>query len=486
MMGSLLIALSSASRKGSGAKFIQHVASIHDSVSLGIESTLLGLKEYDKVPAAAKDYKFEVQGREVDEIIVAFGWNEGKRIAESAHEVSSLLKSLCECTAHSTLLGIANNVFNSALLNNVGIWAWAELVAKTSRDARERLYWEFEKHTDIVDGEATVEKKKDGHANPTRSEIPLPLSTLSTRAAFGSYADHVVRNAVLDRRSAQDFEPSPPLPLSSFLRIMAPCIPETDDFFIGLWINSVCDIPPGKYFLLSRQVEPDSETNSAVVLSSKFSCCHLKEGYTLRILSTSALPKDFPLYRLEKDASFREGMPSDESGKNELLLDTDRLRNQASAASCSQNLALHSSFTISMFTHVEVLCEDCTGKRMPAAEEGGAPRKEDKDNSCDSKGKGNIDPAVSISDLRRSADYQYKYWQCGFLGQHVYLLSQLQGAGCSGMGCYLDTSACQAFHVSTAVNPMYHMAVGNKVSDFKRGESFHYNDRLTQECSEIS
>eukprot|EP01127_Copromyxa_protea_P013737 TRINITY_DN3713_c0_g1_i1.p1 TRINITY_DN3713_c0_g1~~TRINITY_DN3713_c0_g1_i1.p1 ORF type:complete len:710 (+),score=95.02 TRINITY_DN3713_c0_g1_i1:164-2131(+) len=105
--------------------------------------------------------------------------------------------------------------------------------------------------------------------------------------------------------------------------------------------------------------------------------------------------------------------------------------------SCVQAIARSTAFTLSMFAPLESLLEQ--------------------------------DPSV----------YRQAHWECGFLGQLLYLEATSLGYGASGMGCFLDDIALESFGVPNTDNggqltPLYHFTIGHAVPD-DRYPPFNYD-----------
>merc|ERR1712227_183902 len=55
--------------------------------------------------------------------------------------------------------------------------------------------------------------------------------------------------------------------------------------------------------------------------------------------------------------------------------------------------------------------------------------------------------------------YAHLHWECGFLGQLLYVQAYYQQIHATGMGCFIDKSTAKIFNV-TSLKPLYHFAIG--------------------------
>ncbi len=115
------------------------------------------------------------------------------------------------------------------------------------------------------------------------------------------------------------------------------------------------------------------------------------------------------------------------SGENLYLLEHGDFRSQAKFISCSQDIASDSSFSLGM------LCEFA-----PQLESHGAHR------------------------------YKELYWECGAIGQQLYLEATALNLSATGIGCYLDDVMHRMLGLSTEeYQVLYHFTIGRAIVDMR-------------------
>ena len=62
--------------------------------------------------------------------------------------------------------------------------------------------------------------------------------------------------------------------------------------------------------------------------------------------------------------------------------------------------------------------------------------------------------------------YPELYWECGAIGQVLYLEAEAAGVGATGIGCYFDESVHATLGLQDeAFRSLYHFTVGGAVED---------------------
>jgi hypothetical protein len=70
--------------------------------------------------------------------------------------------------------------------------------------------------------------------------------------------------------------------------------------------------------------------------------------------------------------------------------------------------------------------------------------------------------------LRRHGAWFYRrlFWECGAVGQVIYLEAEAAGVRATGIGCYFDEPAHETFGLDSArFRSLYHFSVGGPVDD---------------------
>lgn len=88
---------------------------------------------------------------------------------------------------------------------------------------------------------------------------------------------------------------------------------------------------------------------------------------------------------------------------------------------------------------------------------------------------------ATFKDILRQAPYKYRHlhWECGMIGQVLYLEAEAHGMGGTGIGCFFDDPVHQLLGVKgNTYQSMYHFTIGHPVED-KRLETlpaYHHLD----------
>jgi nitroreductase len=77
-----------------------------------------------------------------------------------------------------------------------------------------------------------------------------------------------------------------------------------------------------------------------------------------------------------------------------------------------------------------------------------------------------------ISAFRQSLEqhgpwfYRRLYWECGAIGQILYLQAEVSGIRSTGIGCFLDDPVHQIFGIQDmSYQSLYHFTVGGPIED---------------------
>ena len=66
--------------------------------------------------------------------------------------------------------------------------------------------------------------------------------------------------------------------------------------------------------------------------------------------------------------------------------------------------------------------------------------------------------------------YRRLFWDCGMVGQVLYLEAEAAGARGTGIGCFYDDPVCELLGFeSTAFQSLYHFSMGAPVEDTRLG-----------------
>jgi len=75
--------------------------------------------------------------------------------------------------------------------------------------------------------------------------------------------------------------------------------------------------------------------------------------------------------------------------------------------------------------------------------------------------------------------YAYAHYECGFIGQLLYLEAHALGINATGIGCFLDDLSREAFGLQNSpFQPLYHFAIGREVPDNRYTYFDYSNDML--------
>lgn len=76
----------------------------------------------------------------------------------------------------------------------------------------------------------------------------------------------------------------------------------------------------------------------------------------------------------------------------------------------------------------------------------------------------------SFKDVLRQAPYKYRHlhWECGMIGQVLYLEAEVHGIGGTGIGCFFDDPVHQLLGVGdNSFQTLYHFTVGHPIKDIR-------------------
>ena len=126
-----------------------------------------------------------------------------------------------------------------------------------------------------------------------------------------------------------------------------------------------------------------------------------------------------------------------EAEKELYLLEAGDFRSQAKFISCSQDIASDGAFSLAMITQFE----------EPIAVYG-------------------------------ASEYKRLYWECGEIGQQLYLEATALGLSATGIGCYLDDVMHRMLGLEEKTfQTMYHFTIGRAIIDTRMSMRKPYENR---------
>ena len=127
----------------------------------------------------------------------------------------------------------------------------------------------------------------------------------------------------------------------------------------------------------------------------------------------------------------------EEQTPNLYLLEKGDFRSQAKFISCSQDIASDSAFSLGMITQFS-------------------------------------EPIKSYG----AHEYKELYWECGELGQQLYLEATVLGLNATGIGCYLDDVMHRMLGLDDdTFQTMYHFTIGRSIIDTRMSMREPYQNR---------
>jgi len=120
----------------------------------------------------------------------------------------------------------------------------------------------------------------------------------------------------------------------------------------------------------------------------------------------------------------QEGLPDDFHLYLLLEGESKEIAKVSQKVSCSQSIAETCSFTLAMFV-----------------------------------------PLTQYLDRNPVNMYRTIHWECGIIGQLLYVQAEVQGFKSTGMGCFLDDCALDKFGLSKSMASLYHFSIGVSQSD---------------------
>ncbi|WP_345977160.1 SagB/ThcOx family dehydrogenase [Sulfurimonas sp. HSL3-7] len=133
----------------------------------------------------------------------------------------------------------------------------------------------------------------------------------------------------------------------------------------------------------------------------------------------------------------RKDFPWDEKAPNLYLLEKGDFRSQARFISCSQDIAADSAFSLGMITQFH-------------------------------------EPIETYG----AHEYKELYWECGEIGQQLYLEATALGLNATGIGCYLDDVMHRMLGLEDdTFQTMYHFTIGRAIIDTRMSTREPYPNR---------
>jgi hypothetical protein len=79
---------------------------------------------------------------------------------------------------------------------------------------------------------------------------------------------------------------------------------------------------------------------------------------------------------------------------------------------------------------------------------------------------------AELSETIKTSPWLYRrlFWECGLLGQVLYLEAEASGLRCAGFGCYFDDSVHEILGIKDdQLQSLYHFTVGKPLEDKRLG-----------------
>ena len=349
------------------------------------------------------------------------------------------------------------------------------------------LWGNYEKLCEVM-----YERKGEGEREEEEEAgklAPAPLPFLSDLcrhnfSIFGNVGGEELGKAIRERRSMTQYNPNEKISISQLSLLLQRVFPPSlipsppsppppspplpsHSVHLSLWIMGVEGLQVGRYLLWRASLSPPPS---------------LSRSLRLEKVVHPEIPEFLPFFQIlgglegDKDGE-GEGKKEKEkelqpkSQSQPQLSPSDQkeedLRTEAMIFSCYQDIAHNSSFTISFITSHPLL----------------TPPSSSSSSSSPS-------PSPSPSSL---LTYRHRHWECGYIGQQVYIQAQLLGLGCTGMGCFSDSGPPIVFGYGKGGEgreggeggeeggkfvPLYHMAVG--VAGERKYGSYGYEGRVKE------
>ena len=286
---------------------------------------------------------------------------------------------------------------------------------------------------------ATAEATKRTAAQSTAVRERPREDTRATRPAFTPLAPDRLRALVLQRRSAVSMVPGPDLALAAFARMLDATLQRADRApwrgwaepsraHLLIFVHRVVGLERGLY-LLERHAGDHDELREAMASELDWRACDelaqvskvgsARSGEATREAAGEA-PDEAPGSAPSDAQSSAHGKaPGDFTHLRLFRLRTGHCEGVARSASCQQDIAADGAFSLGMLTRLGPVVE-----RDPSA-------------------------------------YRRLFWECGAIGQALYIEAEAAGQNATGIGCYFDDSVHALVGLTGDTwQVMYHFTVG--------------------------